>query len=583
MSTSRDVDGAATPDSVPDQPVGAHLLDGQAVAAHDLSAEAVAAHVTAERPAGERRAARLAHPEPRGSRLDDWWARVLSTPARRAAWGWGGPAAVTLLAAVLRLWNLSHPGELVFDETYYVKDAYTLLNLGYEGAWPEEANDRFNAGDPDVYLTDPSFVAHPPLGKWIIALGLAGFGAEDPFGWRVSTAIVGVLTVVVVMLLASVLFRSTILTVIAGVLLAIDGNAIVMSRVTLLDGSLTLLALLGFGAVLLDRRHAARRLELWALSRRNAGRGIDWGPSLWWRPWLIVAGLLLGLAAGVKWSGLYFLAFFAVYTVIADALARRRLGVPFWATGTLLKQAPVTFLLMIPIAAVAYVGTWTGWFATDGGYYRRWAEDTGNAWTGALAWVPLDLQNWWHYQSAMYTYAVGESRPHSYSANPLTWLFMVRPTSMYYRGLDQGEDGCAATMCGEAIAGIANPLIWWGSVAAAGYLVYRLIRHRDWRHGLILTGIAAGYLPWLLYLNRTVYQFYTIAFEPYLILALTAVIGILLGSRDDPTWRRLNGIRVLAVYLTFVVLVSAFYYPMWTGIQAPWPFLQLHYWLPTWR
>lgn len=553
MSTSRDVDAAAAPDSVPEASLG------------------------------ERRAARHAEPEPRGTRLDDWWARMLSTPGRRAAWRWGGPAAVTVLAAALRLWNLGHPGELVFDETYYVKDAYTLMNLGYEAAWPADANEQFNAGDPDGYLRDPSFVAHPPFGKWLVALGLAVFGAEDPFGWRVATAILGVLTVVLVMLLAQTLFHSTVLTVIAGGLLAVDGNAIVMSRVALLDGSLTLFVLLGFGAMLLDRRQVTRRLELWALSRRNAGLGTDCGPSLWGRPWLLAAGLALGLAAGIKWSALYFLAFFGVYTVVADALARRRLGIPFWATGTLLKQAPATFLLMVPIAAVAYLATWAGWFASDGGYYRHWAEDTGNAWGGALAWVPLDFQNWWHYQASMYNYHVGENRPHSYQANPLTWLLLVRPTSMYYRSFDAGEGGCAATLCGEAITGIANPLIWWASVAAAGYLAYRLVRFRDWRHGLILTGVAAGYLPWLLYLNRTVYQFYTIAFEPYLILALTAAIGVILGSRHDPTWRRLSGIRLLAVYLVFVVLVSAFFYPLWTGMQAPWPFLQLHYWLPTWR
>jgi dolichyl-phosphate-mannose-protein mannosyltransferase len=568
VSTSREVDSAAAPDPMPEQ-LPERLPDPMP-------------EQMPERLSGRRSAHRAAH-QTRGTRLDDWWARTLSTPGRQAAWRWGGPAAVVLLAAALRLWNLGHPGELVFDETYYVKDAYTLMHIGYESSWPTDANESFNAGNPDVYRTAPSFVAHPPLGKWIIALGLGVFGAEDPLGWRVSTAIVGVLTVVVVMLLAWALFRSTILTVIAGGLLAIDGNAIVMSRVALLDGSLTLLVLLAFGALLLDRRDAARRLELWVLSRRNAGLGIGWGPALWRRPWLIAAGLLLGLAAGVKWSGLYFLAFFAVYTVVADALARRRLGIPFWATGTAVKQAPVTFLLMVPIAAAAYLLTWAGWFLTDNGYYRHWAEETSHEWSGALASVPLPLQNWWHYQASMYTYHLGENRPHSYAANPLTWLLMVRPTSMYYLSLDQGQGGCAATLCGEAITGIANPLIWWASVAAAAYLAYRLVRFRDWRHGLILTGVAAGYLPWLLYLNRTVYQFYTIAFEPYLILALTAVIGMILGSRDDPTWRRLSGIRLLVVYFVFVVLVSAFYYPLWTGIQAPWPFILLHYWLPTWR
>src|SRR5688500_14807227 len=65
--------------------------------------------------------------EPRGTALDSWWARVLSTPRRRALWYWGGPVLVTLIAAVLRFWNLGHPQSIVFDETYYVKDAWTLL------------------------------------------------------------------------------------------------------------------------------------------------------------------------------------------------------------------------------------------------------------------------------------------------------------------------------------------------------------------------------------------------------------------------------------------------------------------------
>ena len=50
----------------------------------------------------------------------------------------------------------------------------------------------------------------------------------------------GILLVLVTMLLAKRLFRSTLLAVIAGGLIAIDGNAIVMSRVALLDTMLEL-------------------------------------------------------------------------------------------------------------------------------------------------------------------------------------------------------------------------------------------------------------------------------------------------------------------------------------------------------
>jgi dolichyl-phosphate-mannose-protein mannosyltransferase len=169
-------------------------------------------------------------------------------------------------------------------------------------------------------------------------------------------------------------------------------------------------------------------------------------------------------------------------------------------------------------------------------------------------------------------------QPHSYQANPLSWLFLVRPTAMYYAG-----DKCPAGACGEFITELANPLIWWAATAALFYLIYRLVRYREWRVGAILAGVAAGYLPWLLYLNRTVFQFYTIAFEPYLILGLVFVMGLALGSRSDATWRRVGGIRVVAVFLGLAVLLSAFFYPVWTGMRVPVEFLTLHYWLPTWR
>ena len=112
-----------------------------------------------------------------GSRLDDWWARVLRTPTRMRLWYWGAPIGVTLLAAILRLWNLGQPHALVFDETFYVKDAWSTWNLGYEGSWPDKADARFAAGETQIFSSDPSFVAHPPLGKWLIGLGMAATGA----------------------------------------------------------------------------------------------------------------------------------------------------------------------------------------------------------------------------------------------------------------------------------------------------------------------------------------------------------------------------------------------------------------------
>jgi Predicted membrane-bound dolichyl-phosphate-mannose-protein mannosyltransferase len=510
-----------------------------------------------------------------GSRLDDWWTRVQSRPGARAAWLWGGPAVVTAVAAATRLVGLGHPDTLVFDETYYVKDAYTLSQLGYEGSWPADANRAFNAGNADVFQTTPSFVAHPPLGKWIIAAGLAVFGADDPFGWRVAVAVTGILLVVLTMAVAHVLLHRPLLTVIAGGLLAIDGNAIVLSRVALLDTMLAFFALLGVLFVLLDRGWLTARLRDHVARHGASG----WGPVLAWRPWLLAAAVAFGLATGVKWSGVYFLAIFGVYVVVAELVLRRRAGIEFWATGGILKQAPVTFLLLVPLAAVVHLATWTGWFVTDGGYHRQWLEKGGQAWEGALAWVPAAFQNWWHYEAAVYAYHVGETSPHGYQSNPLTWLFLVRPTSMYW---NSRPDGLV-----ETILDVANPLIWWASTAAVAYLVVRVVRRllrgaRVWREVFVLVGLAAGYLPWLLYLHRTVFTFYTIAFEPSLILALTMALGMLLGSATHPRSRRTAGLVVVGAFLVACVAVSVFFLPIWTAAAVPDWFFRIHLWLPTW-
>lgn len=517
---------------------------------------------------------------PIGSRLDEFWARLICTPARGRLVAWLLPTLIILLAAVLRLWNLGFPHALVFDETFYVKDAWTLWHNGYESTWPEGADERFNAGDVMGFTTQASYVVHPPLGKWIIGLGMGLFGAESAWAWRITTALLGIFAVGLIMAVARRLFHSRTLALIAGFLLAIDGHAIVMSRVAILDNSVMVFALIGFYCVLRDRPWAESRLASYVSAQRSAGREPEWGPTLWNRPWVIAAGLAFGATSAVKWSGLYFLAAFGLYLVIVDLLARRRAGLPAYFSAAIVKQGPATALLFVIPAALVYLASWTGWLRTSGGYYRQWAEDPANAWNGLFSWVPTALQSLVHYHQEMYKFHVGLVTPHSYQANPLGWLAMIRPTSMWYK--TPPPEDCGAAICSQAITSIANPLIWWVAVAATLYLVYRLTRYMEWQVGLILVGFAAGYLPWLMYTERTVFQFYTIAFEPYLLLALTLVMGLIVGKRTDPRHRRVSGLASAGVFLGLAALLSVFWYPLWTATTVPLWFWQLHSWIPGW-
>ncbi len=518
-----------------------------------------------------------------GSRLDDWWIRTLSTPGRQRLWFWGGPLLVLLLAAVLRFWNIANPHTLVFDETFYVKDAWSLFNRGYETTWPEGADESFARGDTNIFNTAASYVVHPPFGKWLIGWGMALVGPASSLGWRFTVAIAGLVIVWLVMLIARRLTGSTLIAVLTGGLIAIDGLAIQLSRVTLLDGILAALTLTGVYLVLLDRLSAGQRLARLLQKRNTAGTRPAWGPVMWWRPWLILAGLTFGLSAGVKWSGLYFLAAFCIYVVVMDALDRRRAGITFWASSALLRTAPVTFLQTVPLAFAAYLSTWLGWILNSGSYGRAWMDEhPDEKWAGLFSWVPTWFQSLARFHGEIYNFHVGMSTPHPYQANPLTWLFMIRPTSMYYEGSVAGENGCGWETCSAAISGLPNPLIWWAGTAAVFYLIYYVIRFRKWQPAFILMGMLAGYVPWLLYLNRTVFQFYGIVYEPFMILSLGYVMWLILGKRSAPDYRRITGIRVIAVFGIAAILLSIFFYPLWTGMQIPLTYWQMHMWLPSW-
>lgn len=474
------------------------------------------------------------------------------------------PVLTTALAAVLRLANLGHPHELAFDETYYVKDAWSLWQLGYEGTWGDDANALFAQGDAGALGSTGGFIVHPPLGKWIIGLGLALAGPGSSAGWRLTAALSGTLTVLLVYLLAMALTRSVAVATVAALLLAVDGLSIVMSRIALLDGILTLFLTLGVLFLVYDRRRSIPLIE-------QADPGPPFGsPVLWRRPWAIAAGVAFGAATAVKWSGLYALAVAGLYLVVTDALARRRAGVLLWPTDAAFRQGPVTFLLLVPPAAVTYLLTWTGWLVTSGGYDRHSADN------------PLIAL--WNYHRAMYGFHVGLTAGHPYASPAWQWPLLLRPTSVWV-----GDDGsCGTGHCISAISTLPNPLIWYGAVAAAVYLLYRFVRGLvarrpvPWSYGVPLVGLAATYLPWLLYPSRTVFQFYTVAMMPFLVLALALALRELAGRGGAPPHRRQAGRRTVAVYLSAVLLISAFFYPVWTGMNVPYEFWLVHNWMPSW-
>jgi dolichyl-phosphate-mannose-protein mannosyltransferase len=498
-------------------------------------------------------------------------------------WGWLLPLMAAVVGAVLRFVRLGEPRSLVFDETYYVKDAYSYLISGYEREWPEDANTSFNAGVPDILLASPEYVVHPPVGKWMIAAGMGLFGTEDSFGWRFGAALTGTLTVLLVGLIAVRLFRSPLLGGIAGLLLAVDGHHLVHSRTSLLDVFLTFWVVAAFGALLLDRddgrRRLARKLSSSADGGPPAAGMLLYGPWLLWRPWRLAAGICLGLAVGTKWSALAFVAVFGLMTVLWDVGARRVAGIRAWPTAGLLKDGVPAFFTIIPAAALTYLASWTGWLRSSDAYGRNWAQDNPSQTWG---WLPDWLRSLAEYHRSAYTFHNGLSSEHTYESSAWSWLFMGRPTSFFYESSTFGVDGCTADSCSTAVSVVGNPLIWWAAALSLLVLLFCWIGRRDWRAGAVLAGIAAGYLPWFAYPERTTFFFYAVSFEPFLILSLTWVLGLVLGRKTDPLPRRRAGAAAVALFLLATVLVSAFFLPVWTAETIPYSDWRLRMWMPSW-
>ncbi|MFE3600271.1 dolichyl-phosphate-mannose--protein mannosyltransferase [Streptomyces sp. NPDC059142] len=533
---------------------------------------------------------RLVPPYTRPS--DRLWA-VLGVPAplteRLVRWSaWGGPALVALFAGVLRFWNLGSPKAVIFDETYYAKDAWALINQGYEGSWPKDVDASILKDPSSVPVpVDPGYVVHPPVGKWVIGLGEQMFGFT-PFGWRFMVAVLGTLSVLMLCRIGRRLFRSTFLGCLAGALLAVDGLHFVMSRTALLDLVLMFFVLAAFGCLLIDRDRARARLA--AALPVDEGEGVlrpdaavAEGLRLGWRPWRLAAGLMLGLAFATKWNGLYILAAFAVMAVLWDVGARRTAGAVRPYLAVLKRDIVPAFFSTVPVAIATYLASWTGWIVTDKGYFRDWAATAGKG--GHFTWLPDWVRSLWHYEYEVYQFHINLTSGHTYQSNPWSWIVLGRPVSYFYEDPAAGQDGCPASTagkCAREVLALGTPMLWWAGAFALLYVLWRWFFRRDWRAGAIACAVAVGWGPWMLYQERTIFLFYAVVFVPYLCLAVAMMIGAILGPRGADERRRTIGAVGAGVLVLLIVWNFIYFWPIYTGTAIPLDSWRNRMWLDTW-
>jgi dolichyl-phosphate-mannose--protein O-mannosyl transferase len=447
--------------------------------------------------------------------------------------------SLLLLAGLVRFVRLDQPSQIIFDETYYARDACRYIgHTAKECGAPEPSTIEFrhNGRIERLDKLEQSYV-HPPLGKWIIAIGIKLFG-YNPFGWRFSAALFGTALVAVVFMMTRILFRRRLTATVAGLLVATDFLLIVQSRVALLDIFLAFFVALGFLFMAKDREHVLHLLE----------PGDPLGPEPR-RRWLrVAAGLAFGASIAVKWSGILALAGAGLLALGWSAsLGLRRVGLPDDGPRppSLLNELVFTFVALVVVPVGVYMASYLVWLAD-----HHWS-----------------LVHFVELHKRVFSFHETLRARHAYQSSAWSWPLVQRPVLYYYHGPPTYPQS-------SNVSAIGNVVTWYAALVAG---VWMLIRSaRKWRpERVVMMGWLAQYLPWL-FVQRTLFFFYMTPVVPFMMIALAAGL-----TRMGDAGRLERWLAGSFVALGVGVMLW-FFYPYLTAIPMPLELWKSHLWFPTW-
>jgi dolichyl-phosphate-mannose--protein O-mannosyl transferase len=397
--------------------------------------------------------------------------------------------------------------------------------------------------------------AHPPVGKWAIAAGIA-LTDDDPVGWRLASAVAGTATVLLTYLLGlRLLGGSRLLAGLAGLLVAIDGIALTMSRIAMLDVFLGLFVVAACWALVRARDASEPRAQL---------------------GWRVGAGVFLGLAVGTKWSG--GLALLAALVVVGVGELRRRRTLDRPDRPPLRRTLARIALPLVAVPALVYVASYAGWFAaypSAGGVgQERFAcpeEGCDDSLAGtAEAWVDEQLRTVRFHRDLIVS--------HPYRSPPVGWPVLARPVLTY---LERCEDGAPADEPCQVAEGnkakilvVGNPGMWWPALLAYPVLAWAVVVRRDGRAAVLGAFLVLQWAPWLLS-PKNGYLFYLVPVVPFVALTVAFAVGRLPGRRLP---------RGVGAAVTVTALAgAAFLLPLWLGWELSEAASDARLLLSTWR
>ena len=342
---------------------------------------------------------------------------------------------LTLGFALLCLWRLWLPSGPYFDEIHYLPAARELLT-GFDYRNPE----------------------HPPLGKEIIAAGIALFG-DNPWGWRFFPVLAGSATMFAAMRALWHVSHRQAATLAYGVLLATGFILFVQSRIAMLDifmAAFVMIALWLFAAACTARTTARARRNL-ALAGIAIGCALasKWNTipvapvfglaflGIRWRA--VGAARLLtdhqappvrgvSLVEAALWLGLVPVMVYAITFWPAYVLPKS----PFAGLGPIASQEYMLGLQMSVKAFHPYQTHWSDWVLNTRGIWYAFNTYDG-AQRGIMLignpltmWLGLVALTWCAYAAVFLRRPDAAAVVILYAASILFWIVAAKPVQFYY-------------------------------------------------------------------------------------------------------------------------------------------------------
>lgn len=386
---------------------------------------------------------------------------------------------------------------------------------------------------------EPYEISHPPLGKLIIGLGIRIFGM-NPFGWRFSGTLIGVLMLPALYIFLKKMFGGYAVPGCCTAIFAFDFMHFVQTRIATIDSYAVFFIILMY-----------LFMYLYCAADKD-GRARDWLLPL------ALSGLCFGLGAASKWTCIYAGAGLALIWLIERTgriMELRRADRRYDIAPELAGNIGLCLLFFVALPLLIY-------------YLSYYAYGTAKGMSGPGMFFTRDyfdtvVDN----QKYMFSYHSGVHSEHPYSSRWWQWILDIRPILYYLEYFDDGTR--------SSFGAFVNPLLCWGGLLAMVCMAYWAIFRRDKKALFILIGYLAQLVPWI-FIGRVTFEYHYFPSTVFLLLALGHVFAHIRWWHPD--WR-----RVIYSFTAVSLVLFILFYPVLSGLEID-PaygrrFLQ---WLPTW-